>query len=128
MTMGVKVHFGKRSYLFLQGICSPFFSRLADRLLADGHSVSKINFNGGDAAYWGRRPAWSFRWNEAHLAAFMAEKCRISGITDIVLFGDRRPVHRPAIELAKKIGIQTHVFEEGYFRPYWVTLERGGVN
>ncbi|SSW66977.1 hypothetical protein AGI3411_02857 [Achromobacter agilis] len=50
------------------------------------------------------------------------------GITDVVLFGDCRPVHRPAIELAKQAGIRVHVFEEGYFRPYWVTLERGGVN
>ena len=28
----------------------------------------------------------------------------------------------------KACGIRTHVFEEGYFRPYWVTLEREGVN
>jgi len=50
------------------------------------------------------------------------------GITDIVLFGDCRPIHRPAIELAKQHNIRIHVYEEGYFRPYWVTLERGGVN
>lgn len=24
--------------------------------------------------------------------------------------------------------MRTHVFEEGYFRPYWITLERDGVN
>jgi capsular polysaccharide export protein len=116
------------SFLFLQGVCSPFFPRLADRLVADGHLVSKINFNGGDTAYWGRRPAWTFRWRVAQLATFLIEKCRSAGVTDIILFGDRRPVHRPAIELARKDGIRVHVFEEGYFRPNWVTLERGGVN
>jgi len=25
-------------------------------------------------------------------------------------------------------GIRVHVFEEGYFRPHWITLEQGGVN
>ena len=32
------------------------------------------------------------------------------------------------MKLAANLGIRTHVFEEGYFRPYWVTLEREGVN
>jgi len=112
----------------LQGVCSPFFSRLADRLVADGHCVSKINFNGGDCVYWGNRPAWLFRWRLEELVPFLEERYRSAGVTDIILFGDRRPVHRPAIELAKKHGIRVHVFEEGYFRPYWVTLERDGVN
>ncbi len=34
----------------------------------------------------------------------------------------------PAIELAKSKNINIHVYEEGYFRPNWVTLDKGGVN
>jgi capsular polysaccharide export protein len=117
-----------QSFLFLQGVCSPFFSRLADRLAAEGHSISKINFNGGDTAYWGKRPAWPFRGRVAQFAPFLTEKIHSAGITDIILFGDRRPLHSPAVELAKKHGVKIHVFEEGYFRPHWVTLEREGVN
>ncbi|MDQ2138292.1 capsular biosynthesis protein [Alcaligenaceae bacterium B3P038] len=49
-------------------------------------------------------------------------------ITDIVLFGDCRPIHRPAIDVAKSKNVRVHVYEEGYFRPFWVTLEAGGVN
>jgi capsular polysaccharide export protein len=30
--------------------------------------------------------------------------------------------------LAQEPGIRVHVFEEGYIRPNWITLERGGVN
>lgn len=45
-----------------------------------------------------------------------------------MLFGDQRPVHQPAVQLAKQRGIRNHVFEEGYFRPRWITLEREGVN
>ncbi len=118
----------KRSFLFLQGVCSPFFARLGAQLAADGHRVVKINFTGGDVAYWRMRPALLFRGTAAELPAFLDEQYRRFGITDQILFGDRRPVHRPAVKLAANLGIRTHVFEEGYFRPYWVTLEREGVN
>jgi capsular polysaccharide export protein len=117
-----------RSFLFLQGVASPFFGHLADRLLSAGHLVYRVNFNGGDTAYWFGRPSWRFREKVDELPAFLDKKFRIFGITDIILFGDRRPIHRSAIEWAKQYGIRIHVFEEGYFRPYWVTLERDGVN
>lgn len=118
----------KRNYLFLQGVCSPFFGRLAERLMADGHCVSKVNFNVGDLAYWNAGNAISFRGQLRDLRDFLDALYRRHGISDQVLFGDRRPVHRPAVEHAETFGIRTHVFEEGYFRPHWVTLEREGVN
>lgn len=118
----------RRSFLFLQGVCSPFFARLADRLKADGHHVYKVNFNVGDCAYWGRRSSWCFRGDVAQLRDFYDQKYRQYGITDQIMFGDRRPVHRPAAEHAESCGVRTHVYEEGYFRPFWVTLEREGVN
>ncbi len=52
----------------------------------------------------------------------------LHGITDLVLYGDTRPIHAQAIALAKDRGITVHVFEEGYLRPYWVTYERSGAN
>ena len=119
---------GRRSFLFLQGVCSPFFARLADQLAADGHRVHKIHCNGGDLAYWWPRPAVHFRGGLDELAGFLDAQYARLGVTDQVLFGDRRPVHRPAVERAAALGLRSHVFEEGYFRPHWVTLERGGVN
>lgn len=118
----------KRCFLFLQGVCSPFFAFLADRLLADGHRVFKVNFNAGDSVYWGGRRSFCFRGCPKELPAFLDTIYRKHQITDQVLFGDRRPVHRPAVEHAEALGIRNHVFEEGYFRPHWVTLEREGVN
>ncbi|MCX7098189.1 MAG: capsular biosynthesis protein [Methylococcales bacterium] len=122
-----------RRFLLLQGVCSPFFLRLADQLIVNGHRVFKVNFNAGDLLYWGGRPASNFRGASGGdyfdaLHRFFGQHYRSHGITDQVLFGDCRPVHRPALEQAKACGIRTHVFEEGYFRPYWVTLEREGVN
>lgn len=118
----------KRTFLFLQGVCSPFFARLADRLTGDGHQVLKVNFNAGDLAYWGTRKSANFHGRPQDLRDFLDDLYRRYGITDQVLFGDRRPIHRPAVEHAEALGIRTHVFEEGYFRPHWVTLEREGVN
>lgn len=94
----------------------------------EGHRVFRIHFCSGDVAYWGWRPAFNYRGGLDALPDRLHAIYQRHGITDLVLFGDRRPVHRPAIECAKSYGIRTHVFEEGYFRPYWVTLEREGVN
>lgn len=118
----------KRSYLFLQGPRSPFFPRLADELKAQGHSVFKINFTAGDLLYWSGRSCWNYRGPIDELSTFLTKQYEKLGITDQVLFGDQRPVHRPAIEFGKKHNVRTHVFEGGYFRPHWITLEREGVN
>ncbi len=118
----------RRSFLFLQGGSSPFFRHLGETLAADGHAVHRVNFSGGDRAYWGSLPAANFRGRLDELPAFLEEKLGAWSISDIVLYGDRRPVHLPAIALGKRLGLRVHVFEEGYFRPFLVTLERGGVN
>jgi len=46
----------------------------------------------------------------------------------VVLFGDCRDHHLPATRICREVGIPVHVFDEGYIRPDWVTLELGGVN
>lgn len=118
----------QRAFLFLQGVASPFFPRLADRLARRGHRILRVNYCAGDALLWGRRPARHYRDSAAGLPDYYARLFKNEAITDLVLFGDERPVHRPAIDLAHRLGITVHVFEEGYLRPDWFTLERGGVN
>ena len=118
----------RRAFLLLQGVCSPFFARLADELQAAGHAVLKLNFNAGDALYWARRPGWHFRGTLDELGEFLETRYARHGITDQVMFGDCRPVHRCASACAARNGVRTHVFEEGYFRPYWITLESEGAN
>ncbi len=119
---------GRRAFLFLQGCTSPFFARLSDQLKAAGHQIYRINFNVGDALYWGMRPAWNFRGPVAELADFLEQKFQHFAITDVVMLGDTRPVHRPAVPIAKRFGARLHILEEGYFRPYFITLEEGGIN
>lgn len=88
-----------------------------------------MGFNAGDQAFWfhpasyipfrGKAEAWKDTF-----VGLLADK----GVTDIVLYGDTRPIHAQAAAEAKARGLTVHVFEEGYMRPYWVTYERGGAN
>lgn len=118
-----------RCFLFLQGPHGPFFARLGEMLRAAGAQVWRVGFNRGDRAFWpdvssfipyrGLPEDWP-----AALDAILTDRA----ITDIVLYGDTRPLHATAVAAARARGLTVHVFEEGYLRPYWVTYERGGSN
>lgn len=41
----------RNSFLFLQGVSSPFFARLVQALRAEGQLVKSVNFNMGDTLY-----------------------------------------------------------------------------
>ena len=118
----------RREFLFLQGLAGPFFQRLGTALASDGHGVHRVNFNGGDALFWRRPGAVHYRGRARDWPAALERLLLERAVTDIVLFGDCRPLHRAAIAAAQRLQIQVHVFEEGYIRPDWVTLELGGVN
>ncbi len=116
-------------FLFLQGPHGPWFKLLSRMIARSGAEVWRIGFNLGDEFFWPDRDRY-IPWHgaaddwPAELARIFAEK----GVTDIVLYGDTRPVHAMAVEQARKAGITVHVFEEGYLRPHWITYERGGSN
>jgi capsular polysaccharide export protein len=118
----------KREFLFLQGLAGPFFSQLGDALAAEGHGVHRVNFHGGDRICWRRGGAVDYRGDLFAWPSFLEQLIEERGVTDIILFGDCRPLHRAAVGVARQSQIQVHVFEEGYIRPDWVTLEVGGVN
>jgi capsular polysaccharide export protein len=123
------VRFGqKRFFLFLQGLATPFFVRLADEIAARGHDVHKIVFSGCDRVFWPRSGAVNYRGTFPEWRRFIAGFLHHRSITDIIVFGDCRPYHRVALALARARGVTVHVFEEGYFRPDWITLERDGTN
>jgi capsular polysaccharide export protein len=118
----------RRTFLFLQGPATPFFAHLARRLRAEGHRVVRVHFCAGDVAYGSVFGALTYRGRLENLRDWLGEVYRQHEITDQVLFGDRRPVHRPAVAHGEAWGVRSWVYEEGYFRPHWVTLEREGVN
>jgi capsular polysaccharide export protein len=89
--------------------------------------VERINICAGDKADW-PEPATDFRGRFRDWPVFFDNFLREHEITDILLFGDCRPYHASARRVAALRGIRTHVLEEGYLRPHWMTLELDGVN
>jgi capsular polysaccharide export protein len=121
-----------RSFLFLQGPPGPFFHQLGQALVDGGAKVYRINLNGGDEHDWPRpidgRRALCYRGRAADWPIYIDQFLRAQSITDLVLFGDCRPLHMAAHQMARLAGVRVHVFEEGYIRPNWLTLELDGVN
>jgi capsular polysaccharide export protein len=117
-----------KNILFLQGPMGGFFKRLDLLFRTMGAKTCKIGFNAGDCffsnrdnyiAYRGRREAWP---------EYVADFLKSHWIDQIYLFGDCRFYQRHAITAAKELGIEVFVFEEGYVRPDYITLEKYGVN
>lgn len=123
---GIHAFAGKR-VLLLQGPLGPFFARLARDLEAVGAEVHKVNFNGGDWLFY-PKGAISFRGRMEKWPAFFENLLIERRINVVLLFGDCRPIHRLAHEVVSRRGLGIGVFEEGYLRPDYVTLERYGVN
>ena len=126
--VGAPINNSRRVFLFLQGPISPFFQRLAAALLELGHEVRRVNLCFGDRLLWRKLPSVNYTgtaadWPE-YIGAYMARE----GITDLVLLGDRRPLHIQAADLARASGIRVFACELGYLRPDWITLERNGMS
>lgn len=118
-----------RRFLFLQGPHGPFFSRLGKMLTRAGAEVWRVGFNAGDQVFWRDRDRFiPFTEPQEVWPDRFAELIDTYDITDIVLYGDTRPIHAQAVKIAQAQGLGVHVFEEGYLRPYWVTYEREGSN
>jgi capsular polysaccharide export protein len=116
-----------RNFLFLQGPPGPFFWQLGEQLRTLGCNVFRINLNGGDQHDWPGE-ATNYRGGRKRWTLFIDRFLSDNAITDVVLFGDCRPMHMAAHRMAQLRKIDVHVFEEGYIRPDWLTLEPSGVN
>ncbi|MBI1416114.1 MAG: capsule biosynthesis protein CapA [Limimaricola sp.] len=92
-------------------------------------AVWRVGFNAGDRAFWfGGEGYIPYRGTPEDWPDACAGLIDQHGITDLVLYGDVRPIHAQAVARAKAQGVRVHVFEEGYMRPYWVSYERDGSN
>jgi capsular polysaccharide export protein len=121
-----------RRVLLLQGPIGPFFWRLANFLQSRGIEVVKVNLNGGDALFF---PSWAspgtiytFNSSATRWRPFLRQVMGRHSIDAVVLFGDCRFYHRVAARLARRLGVEVFVFEEGYLRPDYITLARNAVN
>lgn len=118
--------------LLLQGPAGPFMRRFAQELMAAGIRVTKVNFHAGDRLFFSPSTEGAnvvpFRGRAADWPAFVERLIATEGIDGLFLFGDGRELHRQAVEVARARDARVWVFEEGYVRPDWFTLEEHGVN
>ncbi|MDU8925039.1 capsule biosynthesis protein [Pasteurellaceae bacterium LIM206] len=116
--------------LLLQGPIGTFFREFSHWLTRRQKTVFKLNFNGGDEFFYPQTLAntVAYRDDLAHFPAFLTQFCQQHHIQAIVCFGDNRSYHKIAKQLAEQQGMSFWVFEEGYFRPDYITFEKWGVN
>src|SRR5918997_5947822 len=117
----------RRRFLFLQGPISPFFAEVAAGLRALGHAAHRINLCLGDRLFWRGPGAVDYRGRAGDWPAFVGAFLDRHGISDLVLLGEQRPLHRAAIAEARARGVSVAVTDLGYLRPDWVALERDGM-
>ena len=113
--------------LLLQGPLGPFFRRLSRDLTQIGARVSKINFNGGDWLFY-PTGAVQYRGSMEEWPAFLAGILTEQKIDIVLMYGDCRPIHTCVREQTEQAGVELGVFEAGYVRPNYITLERSGMN
>lgn len=114
--------------LFLQGMPSPFFRRIARGLEAQGWRVSRIHLCPGDELFWRDGRCYRYRGRYQAWPAYLSQFYRDQQITHLLLLGENRRYHREAVALAKEEGIQVWVTDFGYLRPDWLAFEQDGMS
>ena len=114
--------------LLLQGPIGSFFKRLDSQFRAKGARTFRVGLNAGDeffsyvdnyTGYYGKEEAWY---------GFIEEYLQKNKIDKVFLFGDCRFYQSILVQVSEKLGLDIFVFEEGYIRPNYITMERYGVN
>jgi len=117
-----------KNILFLQGPMGSFFKRLDTLFREKGARTYKIGFNAGDSLFSHRDNYVPYRGKREEWNSYVKRFLQEHGIDQIYLFGDCRFYQRNAVKAASELGIEVFVFEEGYARPDYITLEKYGVN
>lgn len=126
--MGKKPLGSDKHFVFLQGMPSPFFSRIGENLAARGCRVTGINLCVGDWLFWRGPNKVNYRGTLGGWPDFFRHFCQAQGVTDLVLLGEQRRYHKQAVAVAKELGLRVTVTDFGYLRPDWITLEREGMS
>ena len=114
--------------LLLQGKMGKFFDRFASFLQSQDIQVSKINFNAGDAFFYKHKRAYDYVGTLAAFTPWLTSFIADNQIDAVVCFGDCRPHHLQAARLCEQLEVSFFVFEEGYLRPDYITLQEHGIN
>jgi len=135
-----------KNILILQGPMGDFMNVMEEVLKENENEVFRLGLNYGDDWYvnkpgffqgfygllprvkYHKKNYKSYKGTIEGFSKFIIEFYNTYNIDILFIFGDCRVYQSKAIKKAKKMGIKVYVFEEGYIRPNYITLEEGGVN
>ena len=117
-----------KNILFLQGPMGNFFKKLDTLFKKEGAVTYKIGFNAGDSLFSNHYNYTPYKDTMDNYGSFIENFLLDNKIDKIFLFGDCRFYQSSSIKIAINLNIEVFVFEEGYVRPNYITLEKYGVN
>ncbi len=117
-----------KNILFLQGPIGFFFKKVAKQFRAKGANVYRIGLNAGDSFFSSSHNYTPYKGKPEEWHAFITDFLTKHHIDKIFIFGDCRFYQSLSTSAADALGIEIFVFEEGYLRPHYITLEKHGVN
>jgi len=117
-----------KNILFLQGPIGPFFKKLDNHFRARGANTFRITLNLADWYFSNKDNTTPFKGTTKEWLDFITLFLQTHKIDKVFLAGDCRFYQRQTIEATSKLDIDTFVFEEGYIRPDYITMEKYGVN
>jgi len=115
-----------RRFLIVTAPFGPFGRVLSGVLRDRGAEVSRMIFNAGDLLYGRGVGSIPFKGHARQWPGRLAELA--PAFTDILIFGEGGAYNQGVLSQAAQLNARIWVLENGYFRPDWVTVERGGVN
>lgn len=113
--------------LLLMGPIGLFFARFSRYLRGCGIPVVKVMFPLREFGF-PEEVQVPFNGSMDTWRLFLRQLLQEKEIRHIFMYGDFIIPHRIAIEEARDLGVEAWVFELGYLRPNYVTLERDRVN
>ena len=118
----------KKNILLLQGPVGFFFKKLDKQFRQKGATTHRIGLNAGDEFYSYKDNYTAYRGSQEKWMDFLLNYLKEKHIDKVFLFGDCRFYQNIAIQASLELAIEVFVFEEGYVRPDYITMERHGVN
>ena len=120
------------SVLFLVGPIGTFFSRLANFLEKNNVKTYKISFPFYEHGF-SKKSKIKYNDDISQFKEFLEEIIIKKRIKHIFMYGNVLIPHKQALSLCEELNkkdyfINSHIFELGYLRPHYVTLENKGVN
>ena len=117
-----------KNILLLQGPMGSYFNTLDTKFTHEGARVFRIGFNAGDEFFARKSHYIGYKDKPKNWTNFVKNFLIEHNIDKLFIFGDCRFYQKIALEVARELNIQIYVFEEGYIKPNFITLEEYGVN